>query len=47
MTEIRQCTECRYKLDDGYDAAETLCGACYNEIHNIDQDDFSIGEVTA
>jgi len=42
MSQIRTCLECGYKLDDGYTAEETLCGACYNVENNIDQDGVTV-----
>jgi hypothetical protein len=35
MSETRRCEECGHKLDDGYTAEETLCGACFNEKESI------------
>jgi NMD protein affecting ribosome stability and mRNA decay len=42
MSDVRNCLECGYKLDDGYTLEETLCGACYNIENDIDQEEATL-----
>jgi hypothetical protein len=42
MSETKRCEECGHKLDDGYTAEETLCGACFNA-GEADNYDFVLG----